>query len=211
MFASTSAITQTYCMSSVSGSTQDSVGWYQEMPVPVNQGFFLQDTNTRKTVRIARTVTDFSDFLYWNFSGRAPGVGEGEEDGELARWRSASFLAVSSQIKHAKDDNPYQVAFKARTGNLDTNNTYQNPADGIYLKNRSEKSPFITLIETGMDGTLFDPKAVFLDEETGASVVLPVTEMGLERDGFRSGRLVINASMGTEEAGWAGSYITEWR
>lgn len=203
-----------YCMSAASGSSQDAVGWYQDKSVPINQGLFLHDINTGETVRIARTVTDFSDFVYWNFSGRSPGAGEGEEgdeDGEFARWRSASFLAVSSQIKRSKDDTPYQVAFKARTGALDTNNTYQNPVDGIYLKNRSENSPYVTLIQTGMDGTAFDPKAVFVDEETGVSVVLPVTEMGLERDGFRNGRLAINASMGTEDAGWAGIYLGEFR
>jgi len=38
--------------------------------------------------------------------------------------------------------------------------------------------------------------------------VLPVTEMGIERDGFRGSALVINVSMGSEEAGWAGVYIT---
>lgn len=203
-----------YCMSAASGSTQDAVGWYQEKPVPLHQGFFLHDIQSQKTVTIARTGTEFSDLVYWNFSGRSPGAGEGEEgneEDELARWRSASFLAVSNQIKRAKDDTPYQVAFKARTGTLTANNTYQNPVDGIYLKNRTEKSPFITLIQTGMDSTVFDPKAVFVDEQTGASAVLPVTEMGLERDGFRNGRLVINASMGTEEAGWAGIYLGEFR
>jgi hypothetical protein len=49
-----------------------------------------------------------------------------------------------------------------------------------------------------MDGTLIDP----------AAVDLPVTEMGIERDGFRGNSLVINVSMGTEVAGWAGIYLT---
>jgi hypothetical protein len=40
-------------------------------------------------------------------------------------------------------------------------------------------------------------------------MVLPVTEMGVERDGFRGYSLAINVSMGTEEAGWAGVYLTE--
>jgi len=39
-------------------------------------------------------------------------------------------------------------------------------------------------------------------------VVLPVTEMGIERDGFRGSALAVNVSMGTEEAGWAGIYLT---
>jgi hypothetical protein len=33
--------------------------------------------------------------------------------------------------------------------------------------------------------------------------------MGIERDGFRGDSLAINVSMGTEEAGWAGIYLTE--
>jgi hypothetical protein len=32
--------------------------------------------------------------------------------------------------------------------------------------------------------------------------------MGIERDGFRGSTLAINVSMGTEEAGWAGVYLT---
>jgi hypothetical protein len=67
------------------------------------------------------------------------------------------------------------------------------------------------VVETGMDGTLIDPEAVFDDDEdpTTPPVALPVTEMGLERDGFRGSSLAINLSMGTEEAGWAGVYLTE--
>ena len=68
----------------------------------------------------------------------------------------------------------------------------------------------MTVAETGMDGTLIDPDAMYFDEEdpTASPVVLPVTEMGIERDGFRGSALVINVSMGSEEAGWAGVYIT---
>jgi len=39
-------------------------------------------------------------------------------------------------------------------------------------------------------------------------MALPVTEMGIERDGFRGRWLAIVAGMGTEEAGWAGIYVT---
>lgn len=60
------------------------------------------------------------------------------------------------------------------------------------------------VIETGMTGTLFDPEAV---EDLGDS--LSVTEMGIERDGFRGNPLAINASMGTEEASWTGIYLTK--
>jgi hypothetical protein len=59
-----------------------------------------------------------------------------------------------------------------------------------------------------MLGTLFDPGASYVDEVTGNTVVLPVTEMGIERDGFRGNTLAINISIGTEEAGFAGIYLT---
>ena len=40
----------------------------------------------------------------------------------------------------------------------------------------------------------------------------PITELGLERDGFRGSKLVINARMGGEEGAegesWAGIYLT---
>ena len=32
--------------------------------------------------------------------------------------------------------------------------------------------------------------------------------MGIERDGFRGDAFAINVSMGSEEAGWAGIYLT---
>lgn len=205
-----------YCMSTASGSTQDADGWYQEREVPVNQGIFVHDTKTHKSYRVARTGIEFSDFVYWNFSGRAPVAGEGGEgyeDGELARWRSASFVAVSSQIDGSKNqddhgrkkkDKTSHTAFKARTGNTDINNVYVNPIDGIYLRKGSETSPILTLVETGMDGTLFDQEAV--EVESGS--ILPITEMGIERDGFRGESIVLNLSMGTEETGWAGIYLT---
>lgn len=206
-----------YCKSAQSGSTYDpnTDNWYQDKQVPINQGIFVHDTSTNKTFKIARTVADFSDFTYWNFSGRAPGVGEGEEgeegdeDGELARWRSGSFMAVSGKGVN------YHVAFKARTGSLNDDHVYVNPVDGIYLRNGKgpQQSEILALVETGMDGTSLDPEALFDDDENNTTppvplpVPLPVTEMGIERDGFRKGHLVINASMGTEEAGWAGIYM----
>ncbi|MDO9214202.1 MAG: hypothetical protein Q8Q54_18180 [Methylococcales bacterium] len=200
-----------YCESTASGSIQDTQGWYQEKQVPKNQGIFVHDLKNGKNVRIARTsknFSDFSDFVYWNFSGKAPDVGEGgesDDDGELARWRSTSFVAVSGKVDDHEDENvSYHTAFKARIGITDGSNVYANPVDGIYLRKGSEKSPLLTLVKTGTNGTLFDSEAI--DPDT--NMVLPVTEMGLERDGFRGNSLAINVSMGTEEAGWAGIYLT---
>jgi hypothetical protein len=56
-----------------------------------------------------------------------------------------------------------------------------------------------------MPGTAIDLEAV--DPLTGG--VLPVTAMGVERDGFRGDALAITVSMGTEAAGWAGVYLTK--
>jgi hypothetical protein len=73
-----------------------------EGEVPMHQGFFLRDMQSGATTVIARIgdVVDgrvIEDFVYWNFSGRVAGMGEGEGDDieEPARWRSTSFGAVS--------------------------------------------------------------------------------------------------------------------
>jgi len=186
---------------------------YQEKQVPVNQGIFVYDINTRQARVVTRTGSGFDDFVYWNFSGKAPGVAEGGEgdDGEPARWRSATFLAISGLVDGSLTDATFHAAFKARAGTVDpVTHVYVNPVDGIYLRKGPGQSRIMTVAETGMDGTLIDPDAVSLDEEdrTAPAVVLPVTEMGIERDGFRGSALVINVSMGSEEAGWAGVYIT---
>jgi len=180
--------------------------------VPVHQGIFVHDTKTKRTRAIAKSPANFSDFVYWNFSGRVPGVGEGDDDGELARWRSASFVAVSGLVDGKLTDATFHTAFKARTGSV-ANGGYVDPVDGIYLRKGHGKSAIVAVVETGMSGTLLDPEAVYDDDENPATpaVTLPVTEMGIERDGFRGNALVINASMGTEEAGWAGIYLTKVR
>ena len=56
-----------------------------------------------------------------------------------------------------------------------------------------------------MQGPLVDPDAV----ENG--VPLPITEMAIERDAFCGEWLAISGSMGTEEAAWAGIYVTKIR
>lgn len=64
------------------------------------------------------------------------------------------------------------VAFKARSGEVDENNIYQNVKDGIYLK--TEHNPVTTIVETGMLGTEFDPYAVLrTDDEDSSSLVFP--------------------------------------
>lgn len=177
--------------------------------VPLHQGIFVHDIRTRQTRVVAKAPNDFDDFLYWNFSGRVPGSGEGEgeegdDDGELARWRSSAFVAVSGMVDGSLADATFHAAFKARIGEV-VASAYANPVDGIYLGKGPGNIKITSLIVSGTDGMLLDPEAY--DSDTGAA--LPVTELGIERDGFRGNALVVNASMGSEESGWAGVYLTE--
>lgn len=171
--------------------------------VPVYQGIFVVDIRTGRVFPVAASPGDFSDFLYWNFSGHVPGS-DTEDDGEPARWRSAAFVAVSGLVDGSLRDATFHAAFKARSGNVD-NGAYVNPVDGIYLRRGPGVAPIQAVAQTGETGTVLDPDAI--DPDTGDA--LPVTSLGLERDGFRGDHLVITASMATEEAGWAGIYLTD--
>lgn len=74
--------------------------------VPVHQGIFVHDIETGQTTPIAKTPDDFTDFVYWNFSGKVPGS-HGEEEGEprgggrpasrrFPAWRTARWPIPSS-------------------------------------------------------------------------------------------------------------------
>lgn len=167
--------------------------------VPIHQGIFVHDTRTGVTTGVAKTPDNFDDYLFWNFSGKVPGSGD---DGEPARWRSAAFVALSGVADGDRRDGTFDAVFKATSGV--TQGQPQDAVDGLYLRKAPGDSPILALVETGMDGTLIDPAA--FDPETQAP--LPVTAMGIERDGFRGRLLAITVSMGTEEAGWAGIYMT---
>jgi len=185
---------------------------YQEKEVPVNQGIFVYDTVGKGKLRlVARAGVDagFDDFVYWNYSGAPPGVGESEGDAEPPRWRSSAFQAVSQRAGAT-----FRVAFLARNGDIDeSTNLYVDPVDGIYLGQvlGATAPTLTTLVQTGMDGTVLDPDAVWDDDEipSTADVPLPIASLALERDAFRTDWLAITASMGVEEAGWAGIYLTQ--
>lgn len=158
--------------------------------VPVHQGIFVYDMLTQTLTEVARTTIEFDDFVYWNFSGRPPGVGGGDASEDVVpeppRWRSSSFLALAGQ-----GVNGYQVMFKARTGIV----------DGIYITQGPIPASMETLVDTTMPGLTLDPEA-----PTGSTI----TSVGIEREGLRGNWLVINASMedaATTEVG-AGIYAT---
>lgn len=175
--------------------------------VPLHQGIFVYDTTTGGATIIAKSLTGFDDFVYWKFTGVPPGVGQSDEPGEPARWRSSTFMAVSGLADENLKNTAFHVAFEARTGQV-AGSAYANPVDGIYLFSGPTNSAITTVAETGTDGRSIDPQAVVVDEETGESVVPLITGLGLERDSFRGRSLVINVAMGTEDTGWAGIYLT---
>jgi hypothetical protein len=172
--------------------------------VPIHQGIFVHDIQTRVTTPVTKTPDAFDDCLFWNFSGKVPGSGD---DGEPARWRSAAFVAVSGIANQVRPSgnraaDVFYAVFKATSGVR--GGQPGDAVDGLYLRKAPGNFSILPLVETGMDGTLIDPAAV--DPETQAP--LPVTAMGVERDGFRGSLLAITVTMGTEEAGWAGIYMT---
>ena len=135
----------------------------------------------------------FTDFLYWVFSGRAPGVGQGDDESEeLARWRSSAFTAVSERQYPGVgggQESTFEVAFKGRRGEL----------DGVYLSRGSEGT-LIGALTTMMPGTLVDP-----DAPVGSTIVT----LGIEREALRDDWFVVSASMLDEvtKESWAGVYI----
>jgi hypothetical protein len=162
-----------------------------EVQVPVRQGIFVYDTQTRQLRAAAKTGANFADFLFWTFSGRPPGGGGGEEDDfEPARWRASSFVAVTRDAGAT-----YSVAFKARTDAAVVR-------DGIYLRRGpGDGRPIETVLDTTTSGQVVDPEA------PPGSIVASVA---IERDGFRNGLLSLSASMldATTGESWAGVYLT---
>ncbi|MEY4376030.1 MAG: hypothetical protein RJB26_580, partial [Pseudomonadota bacterium] len=179
---------QAYCLSvTPPGTTRE---------VPVNQGFFVRDMDKRTLVPVATTGATLVDFMYWNFSGRVPGQGGGDEAEDIeepARWRTATFGALSW------DEEAGQAVVKARSG---------DGQDGLYasvVKNKRASAP-VALLKTGQS-------AITLD--TAAPAGSLITSLGLERDGFRGKWLAITAGMlavnGTVETTWGGVYVAKMK
>lgn len=170
-----------------------------QMKVPIHQGIFVYDKTTEQTTVVAKSPTSFDDFVYWKFSGYVPGMGmgESEDSSEPARWRSGSFVAASGLADGGLNDATFHIAYKARTGEV-VDGAYANPVDGIYLYAGPGSTPTATVVTTGTDGSSIDP----------AASGIPITKLGIERDGFRGRSLVVNVAMGSEDDGWAGIYLT---
>jgi len=171
-----------------------------EAVVPLHQGIFVQDLSTGRTVMVAETGERYADFLFWVFSGRPPGAGEGGDEGgddfEPPRWRASSFAAVAPL-----GSSSFTAAFKALRA---------DGGQGVYLASPSTglDRP-VAAAETGMSAASIDPKS-----PPGTLV----TVVGLEREGLRGNGtttyLALAVSMetpaGEEEAvGWAGVYRSQ--
>ncbi|MGA8892292.1 MAG: hypothetical protein WB493_12035 [Anaeromyxobacteraceae bacterium] len=177
--------------------------------VPVNQGLFVYDTAKGKFAMAARSGAYFKDFLFWNYSGRPPGTGEGGDEGgedtfEPPRWRSNAFSAVNAP---RSNETCYRLAFKA---------VRPDGGAGIYMAGGPEtrESAFKVVVDTRTSAWAIDPGAPPADE-SGTTALL-VTSMGIERDSFRGdGRkdgtsfLTINVGMASADASvtWAGIYV----
>lgn len=164
--------------------------WYQLKQVPINQGIYLYDRLAERTGLLSSTLSDFDDYVFWVYSGKVPGIGgDEEEDAEPPRWRGSAFMSVYDGI----------VAFKARTATLNPQGSYVNIVDGIYLRSTLPGAGLETVIETGMDGALIDPML-----QPGE---MPISALGIEREGLRGPHLAITVSMANAEEGWGGIYM----
>ncbi len=164
---------------------------------PINQGVFVTDTVTGQTFMVAQTGRDhYEDFLYWVFSGRPPGTGDGGEDFEPARWRSSAFSAISTAPPS------YSIAFKATKDDHVTQGIYAALGTDLSL------DAHMTVVDTNSFAGMIDPNVNAL----GSASPLVVTAVGIERDGFRKQQLAISLSMANEDASvsWAGLYLALW-
>ena len=183
-----------YCngIDPLSSYDEDAGKWYQDRDVPVNQGMFMYDLMMGRTYLLSRGPGDFADFVFWVYSGKVPGSGP-DIDAEPPKWRSSAFVTVSDGL----------AVFKARTGYLDKKGAYFYPTDGLYLADPMNAKPLEDVAVMGMDGALFDNQLV--------PGVLPVTGVGIEREGLRGNKLAISLTMANEEEGWGGIYVATLR
>ena len=169
------AIVRQACLDQDNNGTAND-GFYT-FDVLVNQGIFLADTSLNKLFLVAQTGSLYDDFLFWNFSGNAgQGGGDDSEDLEGARWRSSAFLAIYGN----------DVVFKAAQGYVNGGYGKTGGTSGLFgaqdVSDAFSYHDLFTIMTTGMDGGLLDPKAAGMD----------IVSLGIERDGFRNGRLALS-------------------
>ncbi len=147
------------------------------MQVPVHQGIFVHNIDSGQTILIAKTGKDFNDFLFWNYSGRVPGTGGGSGEGDEgdAENRYDGALRPSSLFR-GPATRPLTLSLKQprkieRGGEI----------TGIY-RGWQGTTKTLPVLDTTMSGQVLDSNA---DQRW------LITELGMERDSFRNGWLVI--------------------
>ena len=170
------------------------------MKVPVHQGFFVSDMQLGTIVPIAKTGSDgLKDFIYWNFSGRAPGHG---------RWRGGTARTSRNRLAGARRRLARcpQPASRACRRSRRAPSTARTASTSATSCHRSWAN-IVTLLETGMPGSRRGSRRP-RSEPTSRRV-------GIERDGFRGQWLAVTVGMAAEggseeESGWAGVYTARF-
>ncbi len=211
--------------------------------VPNNQGIFIADTTQPGKIWMvadaengSATPAQFSDFLYWVFSGAPPTTGSsgsgsgapsssasgaaggsgssGPTDAEPPRWRASSFAAVNGKLG---------VIFK---GSLNPAFFAPTPAASAPASSASS-STSTTAASTpasGIYGANFAAgsgvgpvfKVIALGDsmsilDPAAPAGSYVTSLGIEREALRGGWLTLTASsLNALSEGWAGIYATDF-
>ena len=199
-----------YCMQLSLSGEQGGIGmgtdgsYYFLREIPSNQGIFVTDIVTGKTKMVAPVGVDYQSFVFFNFSGRPPGVGggdiplPGDESLELARWRESAFMAADGSdlaFKAAQlipfDLSSIGIAIDGFQGEV-----FVESGQGIYYQDLDTLTAPIAIVKSGDDGGVLDPDAAGL----------PITGVALERDSLRFGKFAFSASMANEVDTWAGIY-----
>ena len=175
---------------------------YQVKTVSVSQGIFVHDSDSDDdsiTAVAKATVTEGTDFIFWNYSGKPPQAGkepdEESDSAEPPRWRASSTLALSQYNS---------VAYKLKDG--DTVGIYHWKDEGVDSGR--------VIVETGQNCTDLDALGVADDGETPLSV----ESVAMERDSFRGTNLVVSVACALEatdgdddeeevEGDWGGIYL----
>ena len=193
-----------YCRDLSENGEQGGIGqgsdgsYYFLRDIPDKQGIFITDIVTGKTELVAASGEDYESFVFFNFSGKPPGVGGGdtteggEESLELARWRESAFMAAdgSDLVFKAANLTPFDLS-SIGFDDLDEldGDVFIDSGQGIYYQDLDAMTPPVAIVKTGDNGGILDPNAEGL----------PIVSVALERDSLRFGRFAFSASMAASE------------
>jgi hypothetical protein len=193
-----------YCRELSNEGEQGGIGqgsdgsYYFLREISDKQGIFITDIVTEKTRLVAASGVDYESFVFFNFSGKPPGVGggdtpEGGEEGlELARWRESAFIAADGSDLAFKATNltPFDLS-SIGFDDLDEfdGDVFIESGQGIYYQDLDVLTTPVAIVKSGDNGGILDPNAEGI----------PIVSVALERDSLRFGRFAFSASMAASE------------